>query len=111
MAIVSGSGVARVRELALRYECQSKQHDTMKIESAQRESEWYFSHGSEEKSKVKKREVELWNIIKSDHEDIAKALYECAGILERLMECRNHIIPHRHDAEIIDYIVTGKKGA
>lgn len=40
-----------------------------------------------------------------------KALYEVADILKRLIECRNHMIPHKRDAEIIDYIVTGKKGA
>lgn len=101
--------ISRIRELAIRYECQSKHHDTMKIESAQRESEWYFSHGFEKKSNAKKHEVELWNSIKSDHKDISKALYEYAGILERLMECRNHMIPHKRDTEIIDYIATGAR--
>ena len=105
--MISKKWIARIRELAIRYKCQSKHHDTMKIESAQRESEWYFSHWFEKKSKAKKHEVELWNRIKSDHEDISKALNEYAGVMERLMECRDHIIPHKHDAEIIDYIVTG----
>lgn len=44
-----------------------------------------------------------------EYNEAQKALYEVADILERLMECRDHIIPHRHDAEIIDYIATGAR--
>ena len=44
-----------------------------------------------------------------EYNEAQKILYEVADILERLMECRVHIIPHRHDAEIIDYIVTGAR--
>lgn len=44
-----------------------------------------------------------------ENEDSAKALEEYATIMERLIECRNHMIPHRHDTEIIDYILTGEK--
>lgn len=46
-----------------------------------------------------------------EYNEAQKDLYEVADIIERLMGCRNHMIPHKHDAEIIDYIVTGKKGA
>ncbi len=42
-----------------------------------------------------------------EYNEAQKALYEVADILERLIECRCHIIPHKRDAEIIDYIVTG----
>ena len=46
-----------------------------------------------------------------EYNEAHKALYEVADILERLMECRDHIIPHKSDTEIIDYIATGKRGA
>lgn len=43
-----------------------------------------------------------------DEVDISKVLDEYAGILERLAECRKHIIPHKRDTDILDYILTGK---
>lgn len=101
--------IARVRELALKYEWQSKNPDEMKIESAQKESELYFRHGFYHKSKIKEHEAELLKAIKSEQEDISKALYEYAGVIERLAECRAHMVPHKHDTEIIDYIVTGAR--
>ena len=50
----------------------------------------------------------FWKL--NDEGDISKALYDYAAVMERLLECRNHMIPHKRDTEIIDYILTGKKG-
>lgn len=44
-----------------------------------------------------------------EYDEAQKTLYEVADIVERLMECRKHMIPHKRDTEIIDYILTGKK--
>lgn len=77
MTIVSGSGVARIRDLA---------------------------HGFKSK-----RDLTHDGENFAEYNEAQKILYEVADILERLMECRVHIIPHKHDAEIIDYILTGKR--
>lgn len=77
MTIVSESGVARIRAIALGFKCKRD-----------------LAHDGENFA---------------EYNEAQKVLYEVTDILERLMECRVHIIPHKHDAEIIDYILTGKK--
>lgn len=54
-------------------------------------------------------QIKLLQTEMREHEDISRALYEHAVMLERLAECRAHMVPHKHDTEIIDYIVKGKK--
>jgi hypothetical protein len=51
--------------------------------------------------------IEYVKYLMEEHEDTSKALYEYAGILSRLKECREKMIPHKRDTEIIDYILTG----
>ena len=90
--------IARVRDLAERQETWRKEYITTNFKIFRAE--------------VKKNRREVNRLARQqdkDHADIGQALYEHAAILERLMECRDHIIPHRHDAEIIDYIATGKR--
>lgn len=77
MTIVSESGVAHIRAIALGFKCKRD-----------------LAHDGENFA---------------EYNEAQKILYEVADILERLMECRVHIIPHKHDAEIIDYIVTGAR--
>ena len=77
MTIVSESGVARIRAIALGFKCRRDlTHDGEKF---------------------------------IEYNEAQKALYEVADILERLVECKVHIIPHKHDAEIIDYIAKGAR--
>lgn len=101
--------IERVRDIAHRYKCWREYNDEMNMRKLERKKK------SEERKRLSfeigriNDKIKLLQTVMSEHEDISKALYEYAGILERLMECRSHMIPHRRDAEIIDYIVTGKK--
>ena len=103
--------IARIRELAHSYKCWREYNDEMNMrklvreKKAEKRQDFSFAIG------VIDMKIKLLQTMMSEHEDISKALYEYAGILERLAECRNHMIPHKRDAEIIDYIATGKKGA
>lgn len=107
--MTSAEWIARVRDLAHSYKCWCEYNDKMNMQELVRAKK------AEERKSLSfaiggiVMKIKLLQTVMSEHEDISKALYEYAGISERLMECRVHMIPHKHDAEIIDYIVTGKK--
>ncbi len=107
--MTSAEWIERVRDLAHRYKCWREYNDEMNMRKLVREKK------SEERKSLSfaiggiNDKIKLLKTVMSEHEDISKALYEYAGVMERLAECRAHMIPHRHDTEIIDYIVTGKR--
>ena len=107
--MTSAEWIERVRDLAHRYKCWREYNDEMNMRKLVREKkaeerkDFLFAIGRIN-DKIKLLQTEM-----SEHEDISKALYEYAGVMERLAECRAHMIPHRHDAEIIDYIATGAR--
>ena len=107
--MVTKKWIARVRDLAHRYKCWREYNDEMGMRKLVREKKAegrksfsFATGGIDMKIKILRTEM-------SEHEDMSKALYDYAGILERLAECRAHMIPHRDDREIIDYIATGKE--
>lgn len=107
--MTSAEWIERVRDLAHRYKCWREFHDEMNMRKLVRERK------SEERKSFSfaiggiDMKIKLLQTVMSEHEDMSKALYDYAAIMERLAECRAHMIPHRHDSEIIDYIATGKR--
>ena len=101
--------IERVRYLAHRYKCWRKFNDEMEMRKLLREKE------AEEHKSLSfaiggiDMKVKLLQTVMSEHEDISMALYDYAAMMERLAECRAHIVPHKRDMEIIDYIVTGAR--
>ena len=101
--------IERVRDLAHSYKCWRGYNDEVEIRKLE----------GEKKSEERKRlsfaigrindEIKLLKTVMREHEDISRALYDYASILERLVECRTRMIPHKRDTEIIDYIVKGAR--
>ena len=106
---ITNECIKRIRDLAHRYKCWREYNDEMNMRKlvSERKSEerksFPFAIGGID-MKIKLLQTEM-----SEHEDISKSLYDYAAMLERLKECRYHMIPHKHDTEIIDYILTGVK--
>lgn len=101
--------IARVRDLAHIYKCWRGYNDEANMRKLEREKK------SEERMSLSfaigriNDKIKLLKTVMREHEDISMALYDYASILERLVECRTRMIPHKHDAEIIDYIAIGIK--
>ena len=101
--------IERVRDLAHRYKCWRGYNDEANMRILEREKK------SEERKSLSfaigriNDKIKLLQTQMSEHEDISKALYEYAGVMERLAECRARMIPHKRDTEVIDYIATGKR--
>lgn len=101
--------IERVLDLAHRYKCWRGYNDEANMRKLERDRNEAKYKGFPVATGMLDMQIKLLQTEMSEHEDISRALYEHAAILERLAECRDHIIPHKHDAEIIDYIETGKK--
>ena len=107
--MITREWIERVRDLAHRYKCWREYNDEMNMRKLEREKK------SEERKSLSfaigriNDKIKLLKTVMREHEDISRALYDYASIMERLVECRTRMIPHKHDAEIIDYIVTGAR--
>jgi len=107
--MITREWIERVQDLAHRYKCWRGYNDEANMRKLEREKK------SEERKSLSfaigriNDEIKLLKTVMSEHEDISKALYDYAAIMERLIECRSHMIPHRRDTEIVDYIMTGER--
>ena len=101
--------IERVRDLANRYECAYKNvnvPDMRRLLNEKKKEEkksFSFSIG-----RIKDK-IRLLETVMNENKDSAEALKDYANMMERLIECRSHMIPHRCDTEIVDYIMTGKR--
>ena len=101
--------IVRVRDLAHRYKCWREYNDEMEMRKLEGDRNDAKYKGYPVTTGLLDMQIKLLQTEMSEHEDISKALYDYAAIIERLIECRTHMIPHKRDTEIIDYILTGVK--
>ena len=95
--------IERVRDLAHGYKCWRGYNDEANMRKLEREKRLSFATGGIDDK------IKLLKTVMREHEDISRALYDYASILERLVECRTRMIPYKRDTEIIDYIVMGAR--
>ena len=107
--MITREWIKRVRDLAHMYKCWHEYNDEMNMRELVRKkkAEEHKSLSFAIGGIIMK--IKLLQTVMSEHEDTSKSLYDYAAMLERLKECRYHMIPHKHDTEIIDYILTGVK--
>lgn len=101
--------IERVQDLAHSYKCWRGYNYEAEMRKLEREKK------SEEQKSLSlaigriNGKIKILKMMMREHEDISRALYDYASILERLVECRTRMIPHKRDTEIIEYIVTGAR--
>lgn len=106
--ITTREWIDRVRCLANRYECAYKNvnvPDMRRLLDEKKNEEkksFSFSIG-----RIKDK-IRLLETVMNENKDSAGTLKDYANMMERLIECRSHMIPHKRDTEILDYIATGK---
>ena len=100
--------IARVKDLAHRYECWAKNIDRIEVGNLRR------VYDLEMKKRLPiigtiEMKLDLAETVMREHEDMSRAMYEYVSMLERCKNLKIRMIPHKHDFEIVDYVMCGER--